>query len=65
MGILVANLEFLAGVTTEDCAVCFCFVLLLLLNMLNLMNNDCRLVEVTTRLPVTNRAVCLHGLGQG
>ena len=25
MGILVANLEFLAGVTTEDCAVCCCF----------------------------------------
>ena len=25
MGILVANLELLAGVTTEDCAVCCCF----------------------------------------
>ena len=47
--------------------VVFAFVLLslLLLYMLNLMNDDCRLVALTTRLHVTNRAVCLHGLGQG
>ena len=49
------------------CCLFFVFVLflLLLLNVLNFMNNNCRLVELTTRLPVNNKAVCLHGLGQG